>query len=77
MALVRPVMLAISDIILKKDWFELDPTKWFEVFDKIDLSEMHRIAKADKDVMKSRHLVGAMILERLRPHFSDEMARLL
>jgi hypothetical protein len=77
MALVRPVMLAVSDIIIKKDWFELDPSKWFEVFDKIDLSEMHRIAKADKEVMKARHLVGGMILDRLRPHFSDETARLL
>lgn len=76
MALVRPVLLAISDVLrAHPTWFG---EKWFRVFDEINLAALYSLAKRDREAMAPRWRVGGMILERLRPHFDEEpQARLL
>lgn len=75
MALVRPVMLAVSDVLRgHPDWYG---SKWFETFDRVDLSELHATAKKSREAVAPRHAIATMLIERLRPQFDDEPARLL
>jgi hypothetical protein len=70
MALVRPVLLAISDILrAHPDWFG---ATWLEAFDTIDLSGLYEEAKRHREMMATRYVLGGMLLERLRPHFDDK-----
>lgn len=70
MALVRPILLAISDVLrAHPTWFG---GEWLEQFDKMDLAGFYATAKADRDAVRPRYLIGGMILERLRPHFKEE-----
>jgi hypothetical protein len=76
MALVRPVLLAVSDIL------RAHPTwigeKWFAQFDQMKLSELYVEAKKHREAMATRYVVAGMILERLRPHFDQpEQQRLI
>lgn len=70
MALVRPVLLAISDILrAHPTWFG---EKWLQVFDGIDLAAVHTEAKKHREIMGVHQIVAGMLLERLRPHFDEE-----
>lgn len=70
MALVRPVLLAVSDVLRAHPTWPGE--KWFKLFDQMNLLEFYATAKADRDAVRPRYLIGAMILERLRPHFKEE-----
>jgi hypothetical protein len=70
MALVRPVLLAVSDLLrANPPWFG---ERWLQVFDKIDLSGLYDEARKHRQTASTRHVLFGMILERLRPHFTEE-----
>ncbi|WP_024516816.1 hypothetical protein [Bradyrhizobium sp. Tv2a-2] len=70
MALVRPILMAVSDVLrAHPTWLG---SKWFDLFDEIDLVSLYEKAKADREAVAPRWLIGGMILERLRPHFHEE-----
>lgn len=74
--LIAPVMWAISDVLRgHPTWFG---DAWLKCFDKIDLAELHRIAKQSREAVAPRHAIATMLIERLRPLFVDQpQARLL
>ncbi|GAC1572958.1 MAG: hypothetical protein NVS3B5_02160 [Sphingomicrobium sp.] len=70
MALVRPVLLAVSDLLrVHPTWFGED---WLKAFDEIDLCQLYDQARKRRNLMSTRQLVGGMIFERVRPSFDVE-----
>lgn len=67
MALVRPVLLAVSDLLsLHPTWFG---GEWLDAFDKIDLCDVYAAAKSRRDLSATKQLVAGMLLEKLRGKF--------
>lgn len=70
MALVRPVILAVSDLLrAHPKWFG---SEWLATFDSINLADLYRGAKAHREVAATRHVLIGMLLERLLPKFRDQ-----
>ena len=74
--LIRPVILAVSDVLRTYPiWFGGD---WLDAFDKIELAELHELAKADREGVAPRYSIAARLIDRLRPQFHEEaQARLI
>lgn len=74
--LVAPVIWAVSDILLAHpSWFGGD---FLEAMDRIDLAEMHELAKANREAAQPRQAIATMLFDELRKDFQpEEQARLL
>lgn len=74
--LVAPVIWAVSDILLAHpSWFGGD---FLEAMDRIDLADMHELAKANRDAAQPRQAIATMLFDRLREQFQpEEQERLL
>lgn len=68
--LIAPVIWAVSDLLrAHPTWFD---SRWLETFDKIDLSEVHTIAKANRKAAEVRPAIATILFGALRPTFNDE-----
>lgn len=74
--LVAPVIWAVSDILLAHPkWFGGD---FLDAMDRIDLTEMHGLAKANRDAAQPRQAIATMLFEQLRKTFHvEEQERLI
>jgi hypothetical protein len=73
--LIRPVILAVSDVLRTyPTWYGGD---WLDAFDKIELSELYEKARADREGVAPRYSIAARLIDRLRPKFKQEEARLI
>jgi len=71
--LVAPVIWAVSDVLRgHPSWFG---DAWFKEIDKIDLGELHANAKKSREAVAPRHAIATMLIERLRPLFTDHRRR--
>lgn len=62
--LIAPVIWAISDVLLAHpSWFG---SGWLDALDKIDLSDMHERAKANRQAAQPRQAIATMLFEQLR-----------
>lgn len=68
--LVAPVIWAVSDISAAyPDWFG---STWLDVFDRIELAELHKTAKANKALAKPRQAIATILFCILAPNFTDQ-----
>ena len=68
--LIAPVIWAISDVLRgHPTWFG---GTWLDEFDKIELSELHANAKQSREAVAPRQAIATMLIERLRPLFTDQ-----
>lgn len=65
-------LLAISDIMLAYPAWADSGLWWLEVFDRIDLGEIQRQAKANRDAVPQRHGIATMLYRELTAAFAAD-----
>jgi hypothetical protein len=71
MALVEPVIRAVSNVMLARPDWPNKGLEWLEAFDKIDLCDLWDKSKLDKGAPRPRLGVEARLNDRLRMIFNE------
>ena len=68
--LVAPVILAVSDVLRAHgNWFG---DQWLKAMDAIELEELYALAKHSRRAVRPRWAIATMLIERIRPHFTEQ-----
>lgn len=65
-------LTALSDIILAHPEWPATGLRWLEVMDRIDIAEMQRQAKANREAVPQRHAIATMLHRELSAAFADK-----
>jgi hypothetical protein len=65
-------LLAISDIMVAHPEWADSGLRWLEVFDRIDVAEIQRQAKANRDAVPQRHGIATMVFRELSAAFAED-----
>lgn len=64
-------IFAVNDIILAHPEWASSGLRWLEVFDRIDLGEIQRVAKANRDAVPQRQGIATMLFRELSAAFAE------
>lgn len=73
MALVEPIIRAVSNVMLARPDWPARGLKWLEAFDEIDLCHLWEQSKLDAGAPPPRSGVEARLNERLRVFFGERV----
>ena len=62
---------AVSDVALAHPEWPNTGLRWLEIMDRIDLSEMQRVAKENRDAVPQRFAIATMLHQELTAAFSN------
>jgi hypothetical protein len=65
-------LLAISDIMVAHPEWADSGLRWLEVFDRIDVAEIQRQAKANRHAVPQRHGIATMVFRELSAAFAQD-----
>lgn len=71
MALVEPIIRAVSNVMLARPDWPNRGLEWLEAFDRIDLCDLWEKSKLDKGAPRPRLGVEARLNDRLRTIFNE------